>query len=316
MKTTSYLEKPNRLFCLHFIRRTTQQTLLAINLASQQKTTKLHFSPQVRKQFKLLAVPFKPLCCCLRNDKLVNCHVWKFCKGLFLNLRVIWSVNPIVLFNGFLSDFVEITLCVYTKTINSFQSRWIVALGIFTHYSPRFQRVIDKYSAPSEWIICELVFFPILLENDLLKVDKILGLTFFTQEKTSRDSKRRFSTYYSWVLWSMDCLQLPFIRPEEAVSWTQRFLTRNFWLKTRSLFMTNKFKRKCLQKFYVSSKQEKEWYRKTTSYLEQPSSHFCQHFMRRTTQQALSAINLASQQKTTKLFFSGKETVKTFRGSI
>ena len=27
---------------------------------------------------------------------------------------------------------------------------------------------------------------------------------------------------------SMDCLQLPFIRVEEAVSWTQRFLTRKF----------------------------------------------------------------------------------------
>ena len=51
------------------------ETLLAINLTSQQKTTKLYFSSQVRKQFKLLAVPLKPLRCCLRNDKLVNCHV-------------------------------------------------------------------------------------------------------------------------------------------------------------------------------------------------------------------------------------------------
>ena len=33
------------------------------------------FSFQVRKQFKLLAVPFKPLRCCLRNDKLMNCYV-------------------------------------------------------------------------------------------------------------------------------------------------------------------------------------------------------------------------------------------------
>ena len=105
----------------------------------------------------------------------------------------------------------------------------------------------------------------------------------------------------------MDCLQLACIRVEEAASWkTQRFLRRKFGLKNRSLFMTNKFKRKCLQKFYVSSKQEKEWYRKTTSYLEQPSRHFCQHFMRRTTQQTLLAINLASQQKTTKLHFSSQ----------
>ena len=36
---------------------------------------------------------------------------------LFIKLRVISSFNQIVLFNGFLSDFVEITSCVYTKTI-------------------------------------------------------------------------------------------------------------------------------------------------------------------------------------------------------
>ena len=76
----------------------------------------------------------------------------------------------------------------------------------------------------------------------------------------------------------------------------------------RSLFMTNKFESKCLQKFYISSKHEKECYMTTTSYLEEPNRYFCQHFMRRTTQQTFSAINLASQQKTTALlFFSGKE---------
>ena len=40
-------------------------------------------------------------------------------------------------------------------------------------------RTIQQYSPPSEWIMCELGFFPIFLEKDLLKVDKILGLTFF-----------------------------------------------------------------------------------------------------------------------------------------
>ena len=104
----------------------------------------------------------------------------------------------------------------------------------------------------------------------------------------------------------MDCLQLPFIRLEEAVSWTQRFLTRKIWPKNRSLFMTNKFESKCLQKFYVSSKHEKECYMKTTSCLEEPNRHFCQHVMRRTTQQTFSAINWASQQRTSKLFFSSQ----------
>ena len=117
MKMTSYREEPSGHFCQNVMRRTTQQTFLAINLASQQKTTKFYFSSQVRKQFKRLMVPFKPLHCCLRSDKLVNCHVWKFYKDLFLNFCVIWSVNQIILFNGFLSDFVEIALCVYTKTI-------------------------------------------------------------------------------------------------------------------------------------------------------------------------------------------------------
>ena len=104
----------------------------------------------------------------------------------------------------------------------------------------------------------------------------------------------------------MDCLQLLFIGVEEAVSWTNRFLTRKIWPKNRSLLMKKKFESKYLQKFYVSSKQEKECYRKTTSYLEQPSRHFCQQFMRRTTQQTFLAINLASQQKTTKLYFSSQ----------
>ena len=105
-KTSSYLEQPSRHFCQHFMRRipceqrlhfrgmsqliprkcslcsqgmrrSTHQKFLAINLASQQKTTKLYFFSQVRKQFKLLTVSFKPLGCCLRSDKLVNCHVRK-----------------------------------------------------------------------------------------------------------------------------------------------------------------------------------------------------------------------------------------------
>ena len=70
--------------------------------------------------------------------------------------------------------------------------------------------------------MCEPGVFPNFLENDLLKVDKVLGLTFLRQEKTSEDSKRRFFIYRSFIyrriLCSMDCLQFPFIRVEEAVS--------------------------------------------------------------------------------------------------
>ena len=150
-KTTSYLQQPSRYFCQHFMRRTTQQTLLAINLASQQKLTKLYISAQVRTQFKLLTVPFNPLRCGLRSDTLVymNYHVWKFCQDLFLNFRVIWRINQI--------DFLMVSslillrsLRVYTIKQLFFSVLIIVALGIFNsplhasvinnHHSPRFQR--------------------------------------------------------------------------------------------------------------------------------------------------------------------------------
>ena len=105
----------------------------------------------------------------------------------------------------------------------------------------------------------------------------ILGLTFLKARKTSRDSKRRFSTSRSWIFSSMECLQLPLcLLPYKTHSalWTpQRFLTRKILSKNRDLFMRNENKSKCLQKFRVSSKQDKDCYRKTTPYLEQPSRH-------------------------------------------
>ena len=40
--------------------------------------------------------------------------------------------------------------------------------------------------------MCELGVFPIFIENDLLKVDKILGLTFFKARKDSGGFKTAF----------------------------------------------------------------------------------------------------------------------------
>ena len=105
-------------------------------------------------------------------------------------------------------------------------------------------------------------FFPIFLEKDLLKVDKILGLTFFRQEKTSKDSKRRFSIYCCWVLWSMDCLQVPFIRLEEAVWWTQRFLTWKIWPKNEVyLWQINLKANVCRNStFQVNTRKNATWH--------------------------------------------------------
>ena len=64
------------------------KTLSAVKLGESTQNNKA-LSSQVRKQFKLLTVPFKPLRCCLRSDKIANCHFLKICKDLVLNVGVI-----------------------------------------------------------------------------------------------------------------------------------------------------------------------------------------------------------------------------------
>ena len=106
--------------------------------------------------------------------------------------------------------------------------------------------------------MCELVFFPIFLEKDLLKVDKILGLTFFQARKDFEGFKTAF----------FHLLLLSFVVDRRGRFVNSAFPNKKHLAQQRSLFMTNKFESKCLQKFYVSSKHEKECYMKTTSYLE------------------------------------------------
>ena len=65
-------------------------------------------------------------------------------------------------------------------------------LGDLSNLIGSLSRTIQQYSPPSEWIMCELGVFPSFLENDLLKVDKILRLTVLRQEKTCKDSIRGF----------------------------------------------------------------------------------------------------------------------------
>ena len=68
-------------------------------------------------------------------------------------------------------------------------------LGDLSNLIGSLSRTIQQYSPPSEWIMCELGFCHIFLVKDLLKVDKILGLTFYRAKTTSKDSKQCFSTY-------------------------------------------------------------------------------------------------------------------------
>ena len=89
------------------------------------------------------------------------------------------------------------TQSVCERSVTRISIYTISDLGALSNLIGSLFRTIQQYSPPSEWIMCELGVFPIFLENDLLKVDKILGLTFLRQEKTWKDSIRRFSIYCS-----------------------------------------------------------------------------------------------------------------------
>ena len=148
----------------------------------------------------------------------------------------------------------------------------------------------------------ELDFFSRFLRERSFKSRQNPRVDLFQARKDFVGFKKAFFhlLLLSFVVYGL--FKLPFIRLEEAVS---AFPNKKNLAQQRSLFMTNKFESKCLQKFYVSSTHEKECYMKTTSYLEE-LPFLSEHFMRRTTQQTFSAINLASQQKTTKLVFSSQ----------
>ena len=65
--------EPPFLSALHAKSNTTNPFGYKLGESTENNKALLFFSG--KEQFKLLAVPFKPLRCFLRNDKLVNCHV-------------------------------------------------------------------------------------------------------------------------------------------------------------------------------------------------------------------------------------------------
>ena len=80
-------------------------------------------------------------------------------------------------------------------------------LGDLSNLTGLLSRSIQQYSPPSEWIMCELGVFPIFLENNLLKVDEFLGLTFFRQGIACVKSvsvwlwsKKRLRTFTAWEM--------------------------------------------------------------------------------------------------------------------
>ena len=106
--------------------------------------------------------------------------------------------------------------------------------------------------------MCELGVFPIFLENDLLKVAKILGLIFF---KARKDLEGFNTAFFSLLLLSFvvdGLFTTPLYSPRRSRFVNSAFPNKKNLVQKRSVFMKNKFECKCLQKFYVSSKHEKD----------------------------------------------------------
>ena len=103
------------------------------------------------------------------------------------------------------------------------------------------------------------VFFPVFLEKDLLKVDKILGFTFFQARKDFEGFKTAFF-HLLLLSFVVDGLMFttPVYSPRRGRFVNSAFPNKKNLAQKRSLFMTNKFESKCLRKFYVSSIHEKE----------------------------------------------------------
>ena len=108
-------------------------------------------------------------------------------------------------------------------------------------------------------------FFPIFLEKEPLNVNKILKLTFFQARKNFEGFKPAFF-HLSFVVDAL--FTTPIYSPRRGRFVNKAFPNKKNLAHEQSLFLTNKLESKCLQKFYVSSKHEKECYMKTMSYLE------------------------------------------------
>ena len=114
-----------------------------------------------------------PIFHCFRN-------LWKMLKNLeFKKQHYLESLIVIITLKGYNGRGVQ--QC--SSSLSSFSIYTLSDLGDSSNLIGSLSRTIQQYSPPSEWIMCEFGVFPIFLENDLLKVHKILGLTSFKARK-------------------------------------------------------------------------------------------------------------------------------------
>ena len=115
-------------------------------------------------------------------------------------------------------------------------------LGDLSNLIGSLSRTIQQDSPPSEWITCELGVFPIFLENDLLKVDRILGLTFFKASKDMEGFNTAFFNLLSLSFVLDGLFTTPVYSRRRSRFVNSAFSNKKILAQNRSLFMTNRKK--------------------------------------------------------------------------
>ena len=102
-----------------------------------------------------------------------------------------------------------------------------------------------------------LVFFPFFREGSFNGQQNPRVDPFLRQEETWKDSKRRFFRLLSLSLVLDGLFTTPIYSHRRSRFVNSAFPNKKIWTKNRSLFMTNKFESKCLQKFTFQVNRKK-----------------------------------------------------------
>ena len=148
--------------------------------------------------------------------------------------------------------------------------------------------------------MCEFGFFSHFLRERSFKSRQNPRVDFFTGKKRQKDSKQRISIYCCWVLWSME-----------------RFLTRKSWPKNEVYLWQTNLKANVYRNstFQVNTRKNATWDGVLPRGTESP---FLSALHAKNDKTNLFGYKLGESKENNKalLFFAGKETIHTFRGSI
>ena len=114
------------------------------------------------------------------------------------------------------------------------------------------------------------------------------------------------------------CLRLPFIRLEEAVLWTQRCLTRTNWPNNEVyLWQTNSKANVCRNPTFQVNMRKNAIRKRRLTWRNRESPFLpALHAKNDTTNLFGYKLGESTENNKALFFFSGKETIQTFSGSI